>query len=319
MVVENALASHLFIFTLSGIVLIIAGNWVIEASKKLVHLFNLSGYVIGFLVLALSTSLPELFVSISSGLQGQGELIMGNIIGSNVANMLLVLGSYAALVGIKVRGQSKLVNYAQALFFISVIPLILLARGSVGQIAGVVLVASFVIYTFFLTKKKAKAEIEEKYHVSQKLSGAIVFIISIALLLYSANLLVSSATGIAESLNISSWIIGVTVIALGTSLPEMVVNVSAIFKRQYKMAIGNILGSCVINLTIVLGAGAILTPIIVNYVTMGASMILLVMINLVVWFMLQRFKGISKLGGLAFLAAYVIFVLAEIGLMRLFI
>jgi cation:H+ antiporter len=318
MAIENMLASHLFIFTLSGIVLVIAGNWVIESSKKLVHLFNISGYAVGFLILALSTSLPELFVSVSAGFQGQGDIVIGNVIGSNVANILLVLGSYAALVGIKVTKQSKLIDFAQALFVISVIPLVLLARGSVGSMAGVILVLLFAVYTLFLTKTKAKAEIEETYLVRQKLSGAFIFMVSVALLLYSSSLLVSSATDIAQSLNVSSWLIGITLIALGTSLPEMVVNVSAIFKKQYKMAIGNILGSCVINLTLVLGVGAAISPIVVDFVSMGSSMIFLVLVNLFVWIMLEKYRKITRLTGLAFLALYLVFILAEIGLVPLF-
>jgi len=313
------LNSALFIFTLAGIILIIAGNWVIEASKKLVHLFNLSGYTIGFVVLALSTSLPELFVSISAGLQGQSDIIIGNVIGSNVANILLVLGSYAAIAGIKVTKSSKLTDYAQALFFVSIIPLFLLGRGHIGSIAGLVLIGLFMVYTLFLSKKKARAEIKETFMVRQKITGSIVFLISVALLIYSSSLLVSSAVEIAEALNLSSLFISITLIALGTSLPEMAVNISALLKKEYKLAIGNILGSCVINLTLVLGAGAVIYPITVDYVTMGSAMIFLVIVNLVVWILLEKFRQINRMGGLAFIALYILFILAEIGLVPYFL
>lgn len=317
MVLENGLLTQLLIFVLAGIVLIAAGRWAIESSKRLAIYFGISEFAIGFILLAVATSLPELAVSISAGLMKQSEIIFGNVIGSNIADILLVLGISALIADIKVESK-HLIDSAEILLFISLVPLILLGRGTIGLYGGLVLLVIFVIYSFFLIKTHTTVEIKNHTKALKKVFMFAVFGISVALLLFSANAFVGSAVKIAEILKVSNMLIGLTLVAVGTSMPELVVSIAAVLKKNYSLAIGNILGSCVVNLTLVLGTGAILHPIEINFLQMGSATIALVIVNILLWYVLMKHKKISKNFGLIFLGLYAAFLLAEVGILPLF-
>jgi cation:H+ antiporter len=306
------LMSSVFLFALSGIVLVIAGNWVIDASKKIAIYFRIGGFTVGFVLLAVATSLPELAVSLSAGLQGHSELIISNLIGSNIADILLVLGASAVITTLWAR-KKQIHEFAQVLFLVSIIPLILLARSSIGFFGGIILIGIFVLYIYYLSRRKAKVEMGDRVRIYERLLAFGIFAVSIALLLFSANLFVSSGVEIANFLDFPKVFLGLFILALGTSLPELVLNVGAMFKKQYDLAIGNILGSCVFNLTLILGIGALVTDIPVDYAVMGSATIFLVIVNLLLWYLISTYKRIDRRIGIGFLVLYALFILAQLG------
>ncbi|MBN1940892.1 MAG: calcium/sodium antiporter [Candidatus Diapherotrites archaeon] len=307
------LITELFMFGLATFALVVSSKWVVDSSKNLAAIFKLSEFTIGFIFLALATSLPELAVSIIASTENAGEIVVGNVLGSNIANILLVLGISALIADIKLK-DNELLSNADILLFITMIPLVLLWNGSVGPVSGAILVILFVFYLFVVSKMPADIQIEKIEQPKYKFFAPIVFVVGIGILLISANSMVASAVNIAELANISQTVIGLTIVALGTSVAELIVNIRAMMRRSYGLALGNIFGSCVINLTLVLGAGGIINRIFFNYDIAGPATIFAVGSVVFLTFLLNKYRKIGRRHGLLLLGSYVVFIAVESGI-----
>ena len=298
----------------AGIVLVILGaDWLTKGASALARRFNMSELLIGLTIVAIGTSLPELVISTGSALKGSPGLALGNIIGSNIFNGMFILGVTALLCPI--RFDSRMLTREIPFNLLASIVLILvsgsmLVGGAPGETitryGGMLLLcflAVFVRYTFSITNDCDEDEAGEQLPVWK----VVLFIVAgLAALIFGGNVFVDGATEIARVLGLSEAVIGITIVSAGSSLPELAVSVSAARKGNVGIALGNVLGSNILNIFFILGVSATITPISLN----GFSFIdyyVLLASSLLIYFV-ARFGGkavITRFEGAVLVAGYV--------------
>jgi len=251
------------ILTTSAVVLARTSVFLIEKLTAIAIKLRISEYLVGFILMAVATSLPELVVGFLAALGGNPTLSLGNVIGSNIANMTLVLG-LATLIGGGLRVQVQVRN--QEIFYmdlIALVPLVMLIDGKLTRTEGLILLFFFALYIYNLITQSREYHKTVKDHRTKKSLSAelALFALGILLLSGSAEFMVRSGTGLAVDLGISSILIGVFIVALATSLPELSSSISAARQRKGGIVMGNILGSTVTNSTLVLGVTSLIQPI----------------------------------------------------------
>lgn len=247
---------------------------IIEALRQLVVSFQVSPYGAAAFLLAFSTSLPELVVGIAAAVNGNGSLALGNIVGSNIANVSLVLGGAALVSGSLRATDAFLRREVFYVFLAGSFPLLLLVDKELSRVDGLVLMAVYVLYNWTVLEKKRKMVVtgvvkdEPMWHrvlvrigkpKVEKNMGKLTM--GVAMLIISAYILVQLAGYLATALGVPALLVGLFVVAVGTSLPELAFEVTAIAKREVQMAFGNILGSVVANSTGILGLIALVSPL----------------------------------------------------------
>ena len=298
----------------AGIVLVILGaDWLTKGASALARRFNMSELLIGLTIVAIGTSLPELVISTGSALKGSPGLALGNIIGSNIFNGMFILGVTALLCPIKF--DSRMLTREIPFNLLASIVLILvsgsmLVGGAPGETitryGGMLLLcflAVFVRYTFSITNDAADDEPGEQFPVWK----VVLFIVAgLAALIFGGNVFVDGATEIARVLGLSEAVIGITIVSAGSSLPELAVSVSAARKGNVGIALGNVLGSNILNIFFILGVSATITPIsldgfsFIDYYVLLASSLLI--------YFVARFGGkavITRFEGAVLVAGYV--------------
>ena len=297
-----------------GIVLVILGaDWLTKGASALARRFNMSELLIGLTIVAIGTSLPELVISTGSALKGSSGLALGNIIGSNIFNGMLILGITALLCPIKF--DAKMLTREIPFNLLASIVLILvsgsmLVGGAPGEMitryGGMLLLcflAIFVRYTFTITNDGGDEDPGEVLSIGK----VVLFIVAgLAALIFGGNVFVDGATEIARVLGLSEAVIGITIVSAGSSLPELAVSVSAARKGNVGIALGNVLGSNILNIFFILGVSATITPIaldgfsVVDYYVLLASSLLI--------YFVARFGGkavITRFEGAVLVAGYV--------------
>ena len=250
-----------------GFILLIKGADIfVEGASKVASKLNIPPIVIGLTIVAFGTSAPEAAISITSALSGNVDLAVGNIIGSNIMNVLLILGISGCIARLKVKKNT----YRYEIPFVMVITLILLILGKFGEsidrFDGVVLWILFLMFLYYLyrlVKKGEEVPIDEVEEVGAKdtlLRLFIMIIIGIAAIVIGSDMTIDAAVYIAKVIGISQRLIGRTIIAFGTSLPELVTSMTAAWKGKSDLAIGNIVGSNIFNILFVLGTTALISP-----------------------------------------------------------
>lgn len=307
--------AEIIVFALSLVFLAKSSEFLIKSSIRLSKLFGIGEFAIGFILVAVSTSLPEIFVGIMGALQGNTGIVVGNMIGANIADILLVLGIAAAVKCIPIE-KSWLIKHSRVIVIVSLIPLILVLKGSIGAIAGLLLVLLFIVYSSIASAERVSLfERQEKHKITGiflKLKEFAVFSFCAAVLIVSAHFIVASASSIAVSLSISQALVGLTIVSIGTTLPELAVAVSAVRTGHSALAIGEVLGSCIVNLTLGLGFAAIIAlppGLDTSFRLVGSSVLILVGVNFLLWFVFLRFKQISRKTGTAFVLVYIAYIL----------
>lgn len=250
-----------------GFILLIKGADIfVEGASKVASKLNIPPIVIGLTIVAFGTSAPEAAISITSALSGNVDLAVGNIIGSNIMNVLLILGISGCIARLKVKKNT----YHYEIPFVMVITLILLILGKFGEsidrFDGVVLWILFLMFLYYLyrlVKKGEEVPIDEVEEIGAKdtlLRLFIMIIIGIAAIVIGSDMTIDAAVYIAKVIGISQRLIGLTIIAFGTSLPELVTSMTAAWKGKSDLAIGNIVGSNIFNILFVLGTTALISP-----------------------------------------------------------
>lgn len=314
---------YLFLIIGFSFLLIKATDILIINFRSLAKRTRVGQFAISGLILALATSLPEFFVGVTAALEGSPSLSLGNVIGSNIADLSLVMGG-AALVGgaIQVRGVflRKDVFYA---FLGGAAPMILLFDKNLSQIDGLILLALYGFYQVivFGEQKKRITSSDEKGFIHQllrRLNHKEVgkefgwIFLGIALLLFSAEMLVRAAKEVALILNVPILMIGLFLIAVGTSLPELIFEIKAVKNRQPEMAFGNLLGSVVANGTLIIGITALISPIKIQaFEEYLLATLAFVMIFGVFYLFIRTKHRLDRWEGAALLGFYLAFVLAE--------
>ena len=265
---------YILMIILGLILLILGADLLVKGSSSIAKKFHIPEILVGLTIVAIGTSAPELIITITSAKNSMSDLIIGNAIGSNLCNILLILGLMAVISPIKIDKDTIKLHIPIALF--STIIILLMGLGILGNNTsfinkneGIFLVLLFVIYFAYPIIKEFEdilLSIKNNYKNTElkKISPflCIIFIIlGVILLKYGGDLVVDYSTIIAKTLNIPQRVIGLTIVAIGTALPELVTSIVSIIKKDTDLAIGNLLGSCVLNLFLILGIGAILTPL----------------------------------------------------------
>ncbi len=308
----NRMIVTIVIFCFALAVMIVSSRAVINNSIKLSEYFGISQLAIGFILIALTVSLPDLLVSVIASSSGQPALGIGDALGSTVANICLVLGVATLIRRINVE-RKHVLDSTELLLLIGCVPAIFLVLGSLGFIEGVVLLVLFVFYCFFIMKEKFALQLKDG--VSHRQLGGIVFwfFFSLIIVVLSARFVVQSSLGIASALGIGEAVLGLTLISFGTTLPELAVDFAAIRKGQMALAIGDILGSSVVNLTLVMGSVLVINPIKTNLSVFTVAISFVILANTFLFYSLVKHEGIGKKQGVIFILMYVLFLIASLG------
>jgi cation:H+ antiporter len=259
-----------FLFAAGLIFLIIGAEALVRGASRLAAVFGISPLVIGLTVVAFGTSSPELAVSIKSALSGQASIAVGNVIGSNIFNVLFILGVSALIVPLVVSQQLVRLD-VPVMIALSFVVLLLALDGKFGLVDGILLVAGLVTYVWVLIRQSRKEtalarqeSVQEPASADPKSAGWIrniaLVIGGLALLVLGARWLVDGAVSFARYLGVSDLIVGLTVVAAGTSLPEVVTSVVAALRGERDIAVGNVVGSNIFNILAVLGIASIVAP-----------------------------------------------------------
>ena len=298
------------IFLISFIALSTSAHWVLNSTIRIAKHFNIAEFAAGYLLIAIATSVPDFMVAVTASYLGNSGIALGDIIGSSIANICLVLGISAIIREIRVQRKHTMES-AELLLIISIIPLILLSRGAIGRIEGLLLILIFVIYCLFIVKERFTLRISEGVSKTEWTKSVIYFIIGMVTLIFSSRFVVNSGEQIARYMGVSDALIGMTIIALGTTLPELAIDFTAIRRGHIALAIGDILGSCVVNLTLVLGSAAIVNPLGDGLGMFTTSLAFLLGVNFFLWYVFTKHEGISKTHGLIFVLTYIFFIMIE--------
>jgi len=286
-------------------VLVKASSLAITNSVNVASVTGLGKTKIGFILVAFSTSLPELVVSV------------GNVLGSNIVNICLILGACFLVMAIKYpesagfftrMARNEVGNLNFGLFVASIVPLVLLYFGYATQIAGFLLIVLFVYNMYDLAKKREVVEeisdIAEKHDLKKYAAKAVLGIIGVVVCAY---FIVESASFLALSVGIPPIVVGATVVAFGTSIPELATSLDSVRKGFLDLALGNVIGSCFINITLILGLTFLLSPFNVEISSFSKLAIFSLISNVVLGYILQNTK-VSKREGALLIAIYIVFV-----------
>ncbi|MBR5487963.1 MAG: calcium/sodium antiporter [Phascolarctobacterium sp.] len=280
-------------------------DWFVEGAASIATRFGIPQLVIGLTIVAMGTSTPEAAVSLAAALKGSADITIGNVVGSNILNVLVILGVSAAIIRLKVAKSTIKIEIP----FMIMVSALLYVQGLDGVVTlmdGALLAAVFagyLLYLYIFTKQAGPVEDAEEvagYPIGQALLWTAA---GLALIMFGSNVTVGAATEIATYAGLSERFIGLTIVALGTSLPELFTSVTAARKGNADIAIGNIVGSNIFNILFVVGASALITPVAFAkafefdmWVALGSSLALFL-------FVLPT-KALERWGGLAMLASY---------------
>ncbi len=263
--------TSILIFIVGLVILVAGAELLVRGASRLAALLGISPLVIGLTIVAFGTSSPELAVSVKSGLAGQADISIGNVIGSNIFNIVFILGASAMIRPIMIAQQLVRLD-APIMVGVSILTFILAVDGSLNRLDGVILFSLLIAYVVFLIRKSKSegAEVENEYaeeFSSKEKSGAASVVKNLALtagglglLVFGSDLLVESAVTIAAVLGVSELVIGLTIVAAGTSMPEVATSIVAAYKGEGDISAGNVVGSNIFNMLGVLGVTGIVAP-----------------------------------------------------------
>lgn len=297
---------------LASIALLVKSSEVaIKASVRLSKLLGISHLAVGFFLIAVATSFPELSIAVISSLEKEGELGIGNIIGSNIADLTLIFGAAAFFCMRISKKDFREIFLLLGASSLIIIPLIFL--NSVSWLFGLICLSAFVFYSKFLLKRRRHEIKHEKVEVKGLVTVDTVktflkFAIAIILVLASAKFVTDSAVELAGIFNVAETLIGATVLAIGTTLPELAISIKSLRKNDYLLAIGASTGSVIVKLTLVLGLASVINPISLNTIAKISALALLITAGFVVAFA-SRLK-LEKIHGFALFLIFVIFLLS---------
>lgn len=311
---------------IAGLALLLAGaNFLVDAAIAIARRAKISDFIIGIAIVGIGTSLPELFVSVSAAMRGMGDLAVGNVVGSNICNIFLILGITAIICPFGVTRQ----NMARDIPFgilVSVLLLLLcsdtlfprITQNEVGRLDGIVFLLIFAGYMAVAaihSRREEQSRRENEENATSKLSGRpapllwAIAAVSLAALLYGGNLFLDNTINLARQWGISDKVISLTIVAVGTSLPELVTCIIAATKKAPQLALGNVLGSNIFNILGILGVSSLVNPLVldgINIIDFGV-MILAAVLTFVCAFTFKR-RAIDRHEGIIFLLIYIAYI-----------
>lgn len=302
-----------------GFILLIKGaDLLVEGASNVAKKFHIPEIIIGLTIVSIGTSLPELFVSIKSAIGGYPDMAVGNVVGSNIANLLLILGVSSIIKSVSFKRETRLIEMPICLA-VSIIFMILCNMGQdVTRFDAtflVILFILFIIYTIVMAvkgeefdKEDEKEEVVDEKPTGSTIKNIINIILGIILLKFGGDFTVDNAVNVANFFGLSEKLISVTILAIGTSLPELVTSVSAAIKGKSDIAIGNILGSNIFNMLFIIGVSALIKPIVYN-LSYNIDMIFVLVATLVLALfpIIPPKNKMSRGNGIAYVILYAVY------------
>ena len=292
-----------------GFVLLVKGaDWFVEGASKVAEKFGIPQLIIGLTIVAIGTSLPEAAVSVSAALKGSAEITIGNIVGSNIMNVLLILGITSVIKPIAV--QKSTVRYE--LPFVIAVSVLLMGIGYtdnvVGRADGIILWGLLFCYLWYLLHmaKKGSDDSEEISDPDKPMpvwKMILLIIVGGVMIVIGSDVAVDAATALARIFGMSERLIGLTIVAFGTSLPELVTSATAAIKGKADIAVGNIVGSNIFNILFVVGTSALITPV-AYAANFFVDSIVCIATAVLLWVLVVRNKRLGRAGGACMLACY---------------
>lgn len=301
-----------YLLLFSGfVILIVSGRYLVKGSVSLAFHFKLSKLIVGMTVVSLGTSAPELFVSVIASANGHPEIAIGNVIGSNIANIALILGITSIILPINVNRNIIKVDWP-VMMFATILFFIFILNGVLSTLEGVFFILLLVLYIFYSVYQSRKSYIESDNEKPDfKNFTSIILIIGSSLgLALGSYLLVENASLIARNFGIDERIISITLIAIGTSVPELVTSITAAIRKEMDISVGNIIGSNIFNILGILGVASIIRKIDVPELTVRFDIywVLLFAILLIVFILPARISKITRIEGIIFISVYFVYI-----------
>jgi cation:H+ antiporter len=303
------------IFLVLGLVaLFIGAEGLIRGSSALALKIGITPLVVGLTVVAFGTSTPELVVSLKAALIGNSSISLGNVVGSNIANIALILGVAALIRPLDVHAN-VIRREIPIMIGVSILLIILLLDGELSFIDGIIFVFGIIIYNIVnvvMARKEKNAEVEKEFKEGLKTGlgvpiSIIMIVGGLGLMILGANYFVNSAIEIAKSIGVSDAIIGLTIVAVGTSLPELITSVVASYKNESDIAIGNVVGSNIFNILGILGITALVIPLSTSGIS-SVDFIVMILTAIILLPLSKTGFKISRLEGLLLVTGYIVYI-----------
>ena len=303
-----------------GFVLLIKGaDFLVDSSSNIAKRFHIPEIVIGLTIVSIGTSLPELMVSVKSAISGHSDMSVGNVIGSNICNFLLILGLASTIKPLTFKRETRLIEIPLCLAYTIIFALICNTGIGITRIEAIVLIvlfALFIIYTVIMGIKGEEFDKEDGEEVKENetnkdfkmLKNILLIVVGIIALKFGGDLVVDNSVNLAEHFNISEQIISLTIVAIGTSLPELVTSVVAAIKGNSDISIGNIIGSNIFNMLLIMGVASLINPIVYN-IAYNFEIVILIMASIVLALfpVIPPKNKMSRRNGILYLLLYIIY------------
>jgi cation:H+ antiporter len=298
---------------LGFIILLVSGDLIVRSGVSIAGHLRISTLVVGVTVISFGTSLPELLVSVGAAFKGHPDIAVGNVVGSNISNIALVLGLTAILLPIPVNRNSVVIDWP-VMMLVSMLFYLLILNGVLSFLEGIIFVTGLIVFIIWLVRRSRKNNIElgsvvlnPKYSI---LVSVLLFVVSAVGLYYGADFLVDGASSLAQKWGVSERVISVSIIAFGTSVPELATSVIAAFKKEMDISVGNIIGSNIFNILAILGITGMLKPIQINSDILFDVYWMLAISFLLFFFMLPARGGvIRRWKGIVLFCIYFIYII----------
>lgn len=312
--------SQLFFFILGLLLLYYGAGWLVQGASSLARSLGLTPMVIGLTVVAFGTSAPELVVSLVSAMKGKSMIALGNVVGSNICNIALVLGLTAVFQPVTTH-RSTIVRDIPLMLIIAAFLLLLSFNSVIGRVEGVILFGGVIAYTWFnyrvaLRDNRQTSEVPDVKPLvtglmDQKWFQTLAVIGGIGAVVVGADLLVDAAVSIMSALGVNDKVVGLTVVAFGTSVPELATSIVAALKKEMDISLGNLFGSNVFNLLSVVGATAMVRPITIDGGFVGSGLVIdylvMMLVSAMPMILMKKDLTLSRGEGLFLVGCYVVY------------
>lgn len=312
------------ILIVSLVLLVVGANWLVDGAAAIARRYHISEYIIGATIVGMGTSMPELVVSVISGIEGHPDMAIGNVVGSNIFNVFLILGVTAFMMPIKYTRENLRrdmpLNIVASVLVMVLCVLGIRFRGEygLGRVDGLVLLLCFAFYLWYTLKNDQVRQDEgvadedeaDLGHYKSVLVCILSIVFGLGGLIFGGDMFVDAASVIAREWGVSEAVIGLTIVAGGTSLPELVSSIIAVAKNKGQMALGNIVGSNVFNLLLILGVSSVIQPLLMGEITLvDWSVMVFSSIMLMIAAVTFKCRQLDRADALIFLLIYIAYIM----------
>ena len=293
-----------FILLLIGFLLLIKGaDYFVDSASAIARKFHIPSMIIGLTIVSIGTSLPELSVSLTSALIGKNDLAVANVVGSNIFNMLMGLGVTSIISKLPIE-KNTIENDIPFLNIIGSILLMMMLNLTLNRFEGILLIGLLIGFLFYIIKPVLNNKEESNEESKLSFKTILLGILGVVGIILGGDMVVESASNIAKMFGMSQNLIGLTVVALGTSLPEFVTSVIAGIKGENEIAIGNIIGSNIFNILMILGISSIISPIVISFISV-IDIMFMIAIGILLYVFVVKSKTLKRYQGIVFIFLYI--------------